>query len=172
VARSPAADRRLSSLYNRHSEKLRYLVVGFCNAALGYGFFVLLLVAVGPQLHALESSSSSLISLVGRHYYVVVQWLMWIVFVPVCTLTMRYFVFRSKGHWLRQIGRAYFVYIPAQALSSLLLWLTVRVIHLSPTLGQLVTVVFVTIVSYLGHKYFTFKTPLAVGEVPPEETLR
>jgi hypothetical protein len=108
----------------------------------------------------------------GRDYYVVIQWIVWVVFVPVSTLTMKYFAFRSKGHWLHQIGRAYFVYIPAQGMSSLLLWLTVQVAHLSPQVGQLLTIVFATVFSYLGHKYFTFKTPLVVGEVPPEETIR
>ena len=40
---------------------------------------------------------------------------------------------------------------------------------LSPQLGQLLTIAVTTIFSYLGHKYFTFKTPLEVGEVPPRE---
>ena len=172
MARFSGAGNRLGGIYGRHGEKLRYLLVGLGNTALGYGLFILLLAALGSRLHALESSPLPPVSLMGRDYYVVIQWIVWVVFVPVSTLTMKYFAFRSKGHWLHQIGRAYFVYIPAQGMSSLLLWLTVQVAHLSPQVGQLLTIVFATVFSYLGHKYFTFKTPLVVGEVPPEETIR
>jgi hypothetical protein len=172
VARFPIAGRRLGGIYDRHGEKFRFLLVGFGNTTLGYGIFLVLLTALGPRLHALESSPLPLISLIGRDYYVLVQWIGWVVCVPLSTLTMKYFAFRSRGHWLHQIGRAYFVYIPAQGLSSLLLWLTVQVAHMSPQIGQLVTIVFAAVFSYLGHKYFTFKTPLTVGEVAPEETIR
>ena len=172
MARSSVAGRRLGGFYDRHGEKLRYLLVGIWNTAVGYGLFIALLALSGSQLHALESSPLPLVALIGRDYYVLLQWIMWVVCVPLSTLTMKHFAFRSKGHWLHQIGRAYFVYIPAQALSSLLLWLSVQVAHLSPQVGQLLTIVFATVFSYLGHKYFTFKTPLAVGEVPPEETMR
>lgn len=172
MARSSAAGRRPSGFYDRHGEKLRYLLVGLANTAVGYGLFIALLAASGPRLHALESSPLPLVALIGSHYYVLVQWIAWVVCVPLSTLTMKRFAFRSKGHWLHQTGRAYFVYIPAQGLSSLLLWLTVQIAHLSPQLGQLVAIVFATVFSYLGHKYFTFKTPLVVGEVPPEEAMR
>ena len=42
-------------------------------------------------------------------------------------------------------------------------------VGLSPQVGQLLTIAVTTIFSYVGHKYFTFKTPLEVGEVPPQE---
>lgn len=172
MTRYSSAFRGLGGLYDRHGEKFRYLLVGVWNTAVGYGFFVALLATIGSQLQTLESSPLPLVALIGRDYYVLVQWIGWVVCVPLSTLTMKYFAFRSRGHWLHQIGRAYFVYIPAQGFSTLLLWLTVQVARLSPQVGQLVTIVFATVFSYLGHKYFTFKTPLAVGEVPPEESIR
>jgi hypothetical protein len=162
VVRSPIARRRLGGAYARHGEKLRFLVVGLGNTCLGYAIFLLLLAALGPRLHVLESSPLPFVSPIGKDYYVLVQWVAWVVCVPLSTLTMRYFAFRSTGHRLRQIGRAYFVYLPAQVLSALLLWLTVHVAHVSPQVGQLVAIAFATVFSYLGHKYFTFKTPVAV----------
>jgi hypothetical protein len=108
---------------------------------------------------------------VGKNYYLVVQWLGWIVAVPQSTLTMKYFAFKRGGRLLPQIGRAYFIYLPAQGLSSLILWLAVRVVGLTPQLGALLTIIVTTIFSYIGHKYFTFRTPLEVGEVPPEDMI-
>jgi hypothetical protein len=159
----------LGKLNERHGEKLRYLVVGVWNTALGYVVFLVALKYLGPPLQ--ELSGPGLAGWISRYYYLVVQWAVWVVLVVNSTVTMKYFAFRSKGHLLHQIGRAYLVYLPAQGLSSAILWLTVKVLGLSPAIGQLVTIVFATVFSYLGHKYFTFRVPLEVGEVPPEDLI-
>ena len=70
---------------------------------------------------------------------------------------MKYFAFRTPGGAWREIGRAYFVYMPAQLISSAIVWLTVEHLHLSPRIAQIVAIAFSTIFSYLGHKYFTFR---------------
>lgn len=154
-----------AALFRGHGEKIRYLIVGVWNTAFGYALFVLLLAVVGPSVQALSTSSNQLVALIGRNYYLVAQWLGWLVAVPQSTATMRFFVFGSSGRLLPQIGRAYFIYLPAQALSSVILWLTVRVLHMSPPLGALITILVTTVFSYIGHKYFTFRVPLEVGEV-------
>jgi hypothetical protein len=91
--------------------------------------------------------------------------------VPVSTTSFKLFVFRTEGRWLHQVGKAYLVYLPAQGISSLLLWLAVQVLHLVPAVGQLMAIAFATVFSYIGHKYFTFRIPLETGEVPAEELL-
>ena len=166
-----SAASRARGLYDAHGEKLRYLIVGMINTAIGYAVFIVLLAVLGPPLQSLGSSSSRLIAWIGEHYYVAVQWIGWVFMVPVSTTTMKRFAFRSPGSWRKQVVRAYFVYLPAQALSSFLLWLTVRVLGLSPQIGQLVTIAFATVFSYIGHKYFTFRLPLEVGEVPDPDVM-
>jgi hypothetical protein len=81
---------------------------------------------------------------------------------------MKYLVFRKSGRLVSQVFRAYFVYLPAQFLGSAILWFMVRIVGLTPPIGSLATIAETTIFSYLGHKYFTFRTPLEVGEVSPE----
>ena len=152
-------------MWDLHGEKLRYLVVGAWNTLFGYLLFLVLLALLGDPLRSLGSSSSSLLRWIGRDYYVIIGWIGWAVAVPQSTVTMKYLVFRGKGSLVRQIGRAYFVYLPAQGIGSVILWLTVRVLHLSPQVGALVTIAVTTVFSYIGHKYFTFRTPLEVGEV-------
>jgi len=152
-------------------EKPRFLVVGAVNTLLGYLLFLALLATLGVWLQSLSDSASSIVTAVADHYYLVVQWVGWAAGVPVSATTMRYFVFRSKGRWLHQVGRAYLVYLPAQAISSVLLWLTVRVLGLTPQVGVVVVVAITTVATYLAHKYFTFRVPLEVGEVPPEDLL-
>lgn len=155
-----------------HSEKLRFLVVGVGNTAVSYAMFVVLLAVLGDGLAALAGSNVAALRWAGGHNYLVVQWIAWVFMVPVSTTTMKYFVFRSRGKWLPQVGRGYFIYLPAQGLSSFLLWFFVRILGLIPQVGQLLTIGFTTVFSYLGHKYFTFRVPLEVGEVVPEDLMQ
>ena len=159
----------LGRLYDEHGDKLRFLVVGALNTAASYVLFLILLATIGPAIHSLASSDAPFLQVVGEHYYVVVQWINWILAIPVSTATMKYFAFRSSGRFWPQVGRAYFVYLPALALNSLVLWFAVSVLGLTPQLGQLLAIAVTTVFSYVGHKYFTFRTPLVVGEVPPED---
>lgn len=149
---------RLAEIYGVHGEKLRYLVVGAYNTLFGVGLFNLLLWLAGPSVKDLASSANQVAAFAGHNYYNVIFWVCWVLAVPHSTVTMKYFVFRSPGHLGRQIGRSFLVYLPAQGVNSVLLWLLVGVIGLHPTLGQLATVVVSTILSYVGHKYFTFRT--------------
>ena len=151
-------------LYDLHGEKVRYLLVGVVNTAISYVLFLALLGLLGSSLGS-HGTATGLIGILARNYYLVAQWLGWVLMVPVSTTTMKYFAFRSGGKLRHQIPRAYLIYLPAQGLSSLLLWLTVRVIGMSPPVGQFITIVVTTIFSYLGHKYFTFRVPLTPGEV-------
>jgi putative flippase GtrA len=169
VAGTPATGGTIGKIYDRHGEKMRYLVVGAWNTLLGYVVFLIALKYLGPPLQAM--SGPGIAGWIGRYYYLVVQWAVWVLMVVNSTATMKYFAFRSKGHLLHQIGRAYLVYLPAQGISSVILWFTVKLLGLSPAIGQLVTIVFATVFSYIGHKYFTFRVPLEVGEVVPEEML-
>ena len=169
VAGPPAPRRSLGGFYEDHGEKLRYLVVGVWNTALSYAVFLLALRYLGPSLEAL--SGPGIAGWVSHYYYLVLQWAVWVLMVVNSTVTMKYLAFRSKGRLLQQIGRAYLVYLPAQGISSVILWVTVKLIGLAPAVGQLVTIVIATVFSYLGHKYFTFRIPLEVGEVVPQDML-
>jgi hypothetical protein len=95
----------------------------------------------------------------GPAYYFPVFWAVWVIGVTQSTIAFKYLAFRSPGAPWPQVWRAYFVYLPVQALSSLLLWLGVDVAHLSPRVVQLALVILQTILTYLGHKYFTFRRP-------------
>lgn len=151
-------------LYARHGDKLRYVVVGACNTAIHYVLFLVMLALVGEPLHSLADRSSELLVFIGRHYYLVVQWVAWVMIVPLAATNFKYLVFRSPGKLYRQILRAYLVYLPAQLISTGLLWLSVKVLDLPPALGQLITIVIATIIGYIGHRYFTFRVPVKVNE--------
>jgi putative flippase GtrA len=149
----------LARLYKHHGDKVRFLMAGVFNTGFSYALFALLLMLLDGPLQSLSTSANSVASLMGHYYYTVIQWINWVLCVPPNTLAMKYFAFRSKGDWKRQVGRAYFVYLPTQVLSFCILLVTVRVLHLAPLLGQLVAIVGALMASYIGHKHFTFREP-------------
>jgi len=152
---------RIADLYDRHGEKLRFVLVGLWNTAFNYALFAVLLYALAPVLGSLTLADSAALQWVGQRYYLVVQWIAWLLSVPQSTLAFKYLAFRSTGPWLNEVGRSFFVYLPVQALSSGLLWLFSAVLGLHPLLGQALTVVVSAVLAYYGHKYFTFRTPVS-----------
>ena len=137
-------------------ERVRYLLVGGWNTAFSYGLFLALLALFGRSMNSFATSSMPLAALIGHNYYVAISWIGWIVAVPQSTITMKYLAFRNHGRLLPQIGKAFFVYLPAQGLGSAILWVNVQLLRLSPPIGALITILVTTIFSYVGHKYFTF----------------
>lgn len=140
---------RIRSAYELHGEKLRYLVVGAWNTLLSYLVFALAIFLLADPLAAATGLADATVALI-------IQWSVWVLMVINSTLMFKYFAFRSPGHLGSQIVRSYFVYLPAQGLSSLVLWVAMSVFGLSAIAGQAFAVAIATIFSYLGHKYFTF----------------
>lgn len=156
--------RSLRPYYDKHEDKLRYLVAGMWNTLFAMVLYNILLTLLQPSVHSLAASPSGLLVFLGRNDYNVIFWINWVLCVPQATLAMKYFAFRTPGgRTRREIGKAYFVYLPAQLVSSAIVWLTVERMHLSPRIAQVFAIVFATIFSYLGHKYFTFRGATAEG---------
>jgi putative flippase GtrA len=164
VVDAPNAGGTVGRFYDRHGEKLRYLVVGVYNTVVSFVVFWLAIHFLAPPLEAASGWTAEAVALV-------LQWVVWVIMVVHSTIMMKYVAFRSKGHLGRQIIRAYMVYLPAQGISSVILWAAMTVFGLSAVVGQAAAVAIATVFSYIGHKYFTFKTPLEVGEVPPRELI-
>lgn len=154
-------------LRESHAEKVRFIVVGVWNTAFGYALFLAVLAVLSP-LQGLSDSSSEILSAVGREYYLLAQWTAWVLAVVQSTASMKHFVFRSSGRLLPHLGRSYLVYLPTQALSSLVLWIAVRGFGLQPQIGMLVAIAVSTGFAYVGHKYFTFGTTRDAGVTPDE----
>jgi putative flippase GtrA len=156
----------LLPLYDRHGDKLRYLVVGVWNTVFGYGLFVVLLALLGGPVKALGvSMGSGAGTLLTHNYYLALSVVAWVLAVPQSTLAMKFLVFHSKGSAVREVARAFLVYLPAQLIGMGLLKLTVDLLGMSPQAGQAATILVTTIFSYVGHKYFTFGAKHAIEVV-------
>jgi len=138
----------------------------------GYAFFLVVLALLGAPLRALESSRTPFVAWAGRDYYLIVSWIGWFVSMPLSALVMQRLAYGEDGKRPSLIGRAYSVYLPAQVLNVVLLWLAVSELHVSPAIGALLAIGVAGTLSYLGSTYLGVRVPLQVGAVRPEEYVR
>jgi len=134
------------------AEFFRYLLVGGFNTVFGYGLFALLnwLLRRVPAGYLLATLLSSLIA------------------ITVAFLGYKWFVFRTKGHYLREWLRCVGVYGTSMVLNLAGMAVLVPLLrrhmqrpqaasYLAAALMLVVTVIF----SFIGHKTISFRQTLA-----------
>ena len=123
-------------------ERVRFLLVGGVNTAIGYTIFVVLQFLVGRH-------TSYLVSLYGAYL------LATLIAFPI----HRRFTFRASGAGNLGIDFLKFqgVNLIALAVNTIALPLFVEFAMLTPILAQAIVVIATTSISYFGHKFFTFR---------------
>jgi putative flippase GtrA len=146
-------ERSLRGLATRHEEKLRFLVVGCWNVVFSMAVLWVLerVIPYGPG-----SALALSIGVVGAKEVVLV--LNWFIAVSQNMLTLKLLVFRTKGHWLREYARMFVTYAGTLIVQSVMVQVISAATGWSLFVSMVPTLVVVTVLSYLGHKYFTFRT--------------
>lgn len=141
-------------------ERIRFLVVGGVNTVFGYAVFAGLYLAAGQRIGYLGS-----------------LYISYVVGVSLAFVLHRRVTFRAHetgGNPVLDFVRFASVYVVSLAVNTIGLPLLVELGHL-PALGaQAIMVVVTTIISYVGHKYFSFRrggaTPHATPSAAPDPT--
>ena len=118
----------------------RFLLAGFANTAVGFAVFAGLWLLLGEALNPL--------AVLGLTYA--------IVSVP-AFLLQRIFVFRSKAGAGRSVRRYYLISAAGIILNFSLLFLFTDLVGWDPLIGQTVSLVIIATVTFLTHRYWTFK---------------
>lgn len=138
-----------SQLWQRHGEALRYLVVGGLNTVVGYATF-----------------AAFNFWLTGRLPY---PYMFANLFANVVAITFafagyKFFVFKTKGNWVREYLRTYVVYgsstLVGLAILPALVYLLGRIMQTAaavPYVAQALCTCIVVAASFVGHKRFTFR---------------
>jgi putative flippase GtrA len=136
-------------------ERVAFLLVGGFNTAFAYLLFAGLAATAGRALdEAGRPVAGSLVPLAGSYAVAVL----------VAFVLYRRLVFRVRGHVLRDLARFVSVYVVSISLNAVLL--PVLVALGVPRLGaQALIVAVITVISYVGHRWFSFRRPGAEGEV-------
>jgi len=122
------------------SSKFRYLVAGGWNTVFGYSLGVILFLLLTDSVHtAFIAFICNLISM------------------AMSFITYKLFVFRTKGNWLKEYLKACIVYGNVALISILVIWVLVDIVGLNIWVSQALAIFVTVVISYLGHKKFTFK---------------
>src|SRR5271157_3067103 len=128
----------------------RYLLVGIWNTLFGYGTFALFTAILNP---------------IVPHSYIWASLLSSLLNITVAYLGYKWFVFKTKGNYLREWMRCVAVYSGGVVLGLIALPVLVLLIRRNthfvaeaPYIAGAVLTVFVVVYSFLGHKKFSFRS--------------
>ena len=122
-------------------QRVAFLIVGGINTVVGFLCFAGFLVLLGKQHY--------LVALVCAH----------VVAVLIAFVLYRFVVFRVRGHVLADLWRFETVYLSALAVNFVLLPGLVEIAHLPVLLAQALIVLVTSVMSWLGHKHYSFRRP-------------
>jgi len=127
-------------LYLHYREQILYLVIGGWNTLFGYAIWALLYFLLKDHLH-----------------YLIILVLSWPPAVANAYLGYRTVVFRSTGSVWREIPRFSLVYVITLVSALIALPILVRTLSFNLYVIQALYTGVVVVLSYLGHKYFSFR---------------
>ncbi|OBH34383.1 polysaccharide biosynthesis protein GtrA [Mycobacterium sp. E342] len=128
-------------------QRVAFLVVGAINTVVGLAIFAAFSVSVGHVVdQRFGKVAGSLVTLGITH----------VLSVLFAFVMQRRFVFRVSGHVLRDLVRFWSVYLTAAGVNFVALPLLVE-LGLDRIRAQVIIVASTTLLSYFGHRYFSFR---------------
>jgi len=139
------------NIWFKFPEKLRFLLVGGFNTVFAWSVFA----ALNWLFTVInERAGWNFPEILLANAALIIQYA---ITINVSFITMRYYVFRSHGNFWREWAKAWSVYILLYAVNapsiSFLMW----AFKLDAWWEQAIYLVFSTIVTFLLHKYYSFR---------------
>ena len=133
----------MSSGQEKNEVLSRYLVAGLWNTAFGYGVFAGLIAWHSNHIHYLLIAGVSNVLAISNAYVV-----------------HKFFVFRTRGNYLKEYLRYWLVYGAAAVIGMLGLAILVAGLSVNIYLAQIGVVCGQVIFSFIGHRRFSFREML------------
>jgi putative flippase GtrA len=128
----------------------RYLIVGTFNTLFGYLSFAALTALLAPIIPVSYLAAVVLSTPLN---------------ITIAFLGYKWFVFRTKGNYLREWARCFAVYISGTVMAMVLLPILVAVLHYglgmtksAPYVAGAILTIFGVIYNFFGHKKFSFRS--------------
>ena len=119
---------------------VRYLIVGAWNTFFGMAIYAMLYYWLGRHVHYLVVLLPANLLAIANAF-----------------LGYKLFVFRTRGNALREYLRCHVVYGGMTLMNGILLFLAVECVRLPPVFANSISVVLITLVSFLAHRHFSFR---------------
>ena len=119
-------------------QRIRFLIVGGINTCLGYSMYAFLVYSTN-----------------GR--YLLANVLTTLVCTSISYILYKYFTFKKHEKSIPEVFRFIGVYLVSFIMSNIVLLLLIECMAYSPYLAGAINLVNTTLISWFGHKYFSFK---------------
>lgn len=123
----------------KHGQKIAYLLVGGWNTLFGFAIFAVLYYLLHQRVH-----------------YTLILVINYVISITNAFLSYKFIVFKTKGNLLREYLRFYVVYGASFIANIILMLIIVEFLKVRPVPAQGVILFFTTVVSYMGHKHYSF----------------
>jgi len=134
-----------------HDQRMAFLVVGAINTVVGFAIFIAASESVGHVVdHRFGRVAGSLVTVGITH----------VLSVLFAFVMHRRFVFHVRGQVLGDLARFWSVYLTTGAINLVALPVLVE-LGLHRILAQVIIVASTTLLSYFGHRYFSFRRSAA-----------
>lgn len=124
--------------FEKIPQKLRFLLVGGFNTVAAYLIFTALY-------------------FLFNHRYMLSVVIQWVISINISIATMRYYVFQSKGSFIKEYIKAIGVYVYMLLFNMAWLFVFIETLHVNALISQACYLLASTIITYLSHKYFSFR---------------
>ncbi len=118
-------------------QPVRFLIVGAINTIVGYGCFAVMLYAGLPYLSA--------------------YWISMSIGVAISYILNKLFTFKSRARSILELIRFLTVYAASFVVGTMALFMLVDILSITPYAAGGINLIFTTLTSWFGHKYFSFK---------------
>jgi putative flippase GtrA len=123
------------------NQKIKYLIVGLLNACFGYLFGLASYFLLSSHLHIIYIGCFINLITITFSFF-----------------TYKFFVFNTSGHWFFEYLRSFVVYGLGAIISIIALWLLLDKLMLNIYISQAISMVLAFVISFFGHKNFTFNS--------------
>ena len=120
-----------------NDQRIRFLIVGGINTAVGYGTFAVLVFC-------------------GLHY-IAAHVVATVVGTACSYILNKYFTFKQYKKSFAEVCRFVLVYITSFISGIVILYVMVTLMSLNAYFAGMLNLVFTTLISWFGHKYFSFR---------------
>ena len=120
-------------------DKIRFLFVGGFNFVVSYCFYSVFCIILGESAYQIA---------------LIIAWSLSSI---VSYLTQRYFVFQSRGNWIKEYLKCCTTWFCSYCVNAFLLELLVKYAHMNVFISQFIANFTAAVLTYILFKYFAFK---------------
>ena len=130
----------MKNFWFKLDDKIRFLFVGGFNAGVSYLIYSIFCIILGESAYQIALA------------------LAWIISSVVSYTTQKYFVFQSKGNWIKEYIKCCTTWFFSYLINAGLLEFTVKILRLNVFIAQIVATFAAAVFTYILFKTFAFKS--------------